>query len=68
MTEDLGDDTGRQVGGVIEKARALAFTPDGRTMVAGIRVDTRQSRDVVRNWDVATGKPGRAWTDDLTIG
>jgi RNA polymerase sigma factor (sigma-70 family) len=46
----------------------IQFTPDGRTLIAGISVDRRGSRNVVRSWDVATGKPGLAWTDDPTIG
>jgi RNA polymerase sigma factor (sigma-70 family) len=47
---------------------SMRFTPDGRTLIAGIRTDRSRSRDVVRTWDVASGKPGRAWTDDPTIG
>jgi RNA polymerase sigma factor (sigma-70 family) len=47
---------------------SLQFTPDGRTLIAGIRTDRSRSRDVVRTWDVATGKASRSWTDDPTIG
>src|SRR5262249_2305609 len=51
---------------------ALLFTPDSRTLIAGIRArlggTSHRHRAVVRSWDVATGKPGRAWTDDPTIG
>jgi RNA polymerase sigma factor (sigma-70 family) len=51
---------------------ALQFTPDSRTLIAGIRVrlggTSHGHRDVVRSWDVATGKPGRAWTDDPAAG
>jgi len=50
---------------------SLQFTPDSRTVLAGTRGGNgpEGGRDVaVRSWDVATGKPGRAWTDDPAIG
>jgi RNA polymerase sigma factor (sigma-70 family) len=46
----------------------LSFSPDSRTLVAGIRQFKGDSRVAVRTWDVATGKPGRAWTGDPTLG
>src|SRR5262249_30526491 len=48
--------------------RSLAFTPDSGTLIAGLSGLTSGSSAAVRTWDVASGKPGRAWTDDLTIG
>jgi RNA polymerase sigma factor (sigma-70 family) len=47
---------------------SLAFTPDSRTVLAGLRGWRTGSQAAVRSWDVASGKPGRAWTDDPTIG
>jgi RNA polymerase sigma factor (sigma-70 family) len=48
-------------------ARSLLFTPDSGTVIAGI-YGTRGSPAAVRSWHVASGKPGRAWTDDSNIG
>ncbi len=48
--------------------RSLRFTPDSRTLIAGIQGGKSGSPQAVRAWDIATGKPGRAWTDDPTIG
>jgi RNA polymerase sigma factor (sigma-70 family) len=47
---------------------SLFFTADGRTVVAGVSGVKTGSRTAVRTWDAATGKPGRAWADDPTIG
>jgi WD40 repeat protein len=44
------------------QTESLLFTPDSRTLIAGGRPGA------VRTWDVATGKPGRAWTDDHSLG
>ncbi len=49
-------------------AQSLTFTPDSRLLLAGLRGALAGRRAAVRSWDVATGKPGRAWTDDPTIG
>jgi RNA polymerase sigma factor (sigma-70 family) len=49
-------------------AHLLRFTPDGRTLLAGIEEERGPRRRVIRTWDVATGKPGRAWTSDRSIG
>src|SRR5262249_9375561 len=50
----------------------LLFTPDSRTLIAGIYThqggNPNKYRAAVRSWDVATGKPGRAWTDEPAIG
>jgi RNA polymerase sigma factor (sigma-70 family) len=48
--------------------RSLAFTPDSGTLIAGLSGFKSGSPSAVRAWDVASGKPGRAWTDDPTIG
>jgi RNA polymerase sigma factor (sigma-70 family) len=49
-------------------ARSLAFTPDSRTLLAGIRGGTKGSPAAVRSWQVPSGKPGRAWTSDAAVG
>jgi RNA polymerase sigma factor (sigma-70 family) len=49
-------------------ARLLRFTPDSRTVIAGIDNERTPGRRAVRTWDVATGQPGRAWTADPSIG
>ncbi len=41
-------------------AGSVVFSPDSRTLIAGVR---RGIRPEVRSWDVLTGKPGRAWID-----
>jgi WD40 repeat protein len=46
----------------------MVFTPDSRTLIAGIRGGEKGSPAAVRSWHVATGKPGRAWTEDRTLG
>jgi WD40 repeat protein len=48
--------------------QSLRFTPDSRTVVAGIRVFRSGWQGAVRTWDVASGKPGRVWTDDPALG
>ncbi|MCI0640158.1 MAG: sigma-70 family RNA polymerase sigma factor [Gemmataceae bacterium] len=48
--------------------RSLVFTPDSKSVLAGVMDYKVTSRAVIRSWDVATGKPGRAWTDDGSIG
>jgi RNA polymerase sigma factor (sigma-70 family) len=46
-------------------AGSIVFSPDSRTLIAGVRKGVRTA---VRSWDVLSGKPGRAWVDDPTIG
>jgi RNA polymerase sigma factor (sigma-70 family) len=47
----------------------LLFTPDSSTLIAGVSGGGPFSPAAsIRTWDVASGKPGRAWTDDPTIG
>jgi RNA polymerase sigma factor (sigma-70 family) len=48
-----------------EGARSIVFSPDSRTLLAGVRKGVRTA---LRSWDVLSGKPGRAWVDDPTIG
>jgi RNA polymerase sigma factor (sigma-70 family) len=47
---------------------SLLFTPDSRTLLVASRGGDKGARAAVRSWDVATGKAGRAWTDDAAIG
>jgi RNA polymerase sigma factor (sigma-70 family) len=49
-------------------ARSLLFTRDSRTVIAAIQGGRNGSPVAVRCWDAATGKPGRAWTEDGTLG
>jgi WD40 repeat protein len=44
---------------------SIVFSPDSRTLLAGVRKGVRTA---LRSWDVLSGKPGRAWVDDPTIG
>jgi RNA polymerase sigma factor (sigma-70 family) len=62
---DVSAGSARVAGGWIE---SLLFTPDGRTVLVGAG-GVRGQRDCsVRCWDVATGKPGRAWADEPSLG
>jgi RNA polymerase sigma factor (sigma-70 family) len=47
---------------------SLVFTPDSRTVIAGIQGARSGSRAAVRSWDLASGTPGRAWTEDPALG
>jgi RNA polymerase sigma factor (sigma-70 family) len=47
-----------------QRIDSLLFTPDSRSVIAGMNGGRRCA---VRSWDVATGKPGRAWTDYPTF-
>jgi RNA polymerase sigma factor (sigma-70 family) len=47
---------------------SLVFTRDSRTLIAATRGGTSGRPAAVRSWDVNSGKPGRAWLDDRTIG
>lgn len=49
-------------------ARSLVFTPDSGMVLAGIKGGRRVAIAVVRSWETASGKPGRTWTDDPTLG
>jgi RNA polymerase sigma factor (sigma-70 family) len=48
-----------------EGTGSIIFSPDSRTLLAGVR---RGVRTGLRTWDVLSKKPGRAWVDDPTIG
>jgi WD40 repeat protein len=48
--------------------KSLLFTADSRTVIAGIQGRKGGSQAAIRTWDVASGKPGRAWTEDPTMG
>jgi WD40 repeat protein len=48
-----------------EGVGSIVFSPEGRTLIAGVRKGVRAA---LRSWDVLSGKPGRAWLDDPTIG
>lgn len=50
------------------EARMLRFTPDSRTLIAGIDDERTLGRRAIRTWDVASGEPHRAWTADPSIG
>jgi RNA polymerase sigma factor (sigma-70 family) len=48
--------------------QSLLFARDSRTLIAAIRGGESECKEAVRTWDVASGKPGRAWTDYPTLG
>lgn len=48
--------------------QTLVFTPDSATLIAGLQGYEKGEPAAVRTWDVATGKAGRAWEGDATIG
>jgi RNA polymerase sigma factor (sigma-70 family) len=50
------------------RVSSLLFTTDRRTVVIGVDGNRLPFEHAVRTWDVATGKPGRAWTDDPNMG
>jgi RNA polymerase sigma factor (sigma-70 family) len=48
--------------------KSLVFAPDSRALLVGLIDQRRDGRDCVYSWDIASGKPGRAWTDEPAIG
>jgi RNA polymerase sigma factor (sigma-70 family) len=48
--------------------KALLFTPDSRTLLAGLTEGKGGRRESVRSWDVASGRPRRVWMDDAGVG
>jgi WD40 repeat protein len=49
-------------------SQSLIFTPDSRTVIAGLHGYRTGSDEALRTWDLASGKPGRAWADEPRIG
>jgi RNA polymerase sigma factor (sigma-70 family) len=51
------------------KIETLLFTPDNRTVVAGIRRAENGIKPLaIRTWNALSGNPGRAWTADPALG
>jgi RNA polymerase sigma factor (sigma-70 family) len=47
---------------------SLVFTPDSSTLFAGAKVASAGRRFAVYSWNTESGNPGKAWTDEPTIG
>ena len=52
---------------------SLLFTPNSGMLIAGMRRNLYPAPSFsaavsIQTWDLASGKPGRAWTDDPTVG